>query len=316
MKIVTYDDVDPDSVYRLMSTSFGWGGMTASAVRRERRDDPRCFEGFAFYAVADGRPVAQVIPFRMRVRLTTGIETIGAIAGVCSHPSTWGQGYARKTMDRAHEWFREEGLRIAALTTSRNIRGYGVYQRMGYRELGPFFRAYRTLPRKRPHPKGVRFRRARTSDSPLIVRLFATSTRDLLGWTVRNTEEFRSSLAWHSRSIARYRVVLREGAPVAYFRTRPFDDVLFDELVAPREEDFRAAIALLEAEARPRISVTDWVTAQRDQDRLRAAGYELDGPIPDTTMVLPLDGQVATADLAAAFGVGTRTFAHYPSEDF
>ncbi|MGI0149167.1 MAG: GNAT family N-acetyltransferase, partial [Thermoplasmata archaeon] len=252
MKFLTYDEVDPDAVYRLMSTSFGWGGVTASAVQRERREDPRCFEGFAFYAVENGKPVAQVIPFRMRVRLATGIETIGAIAGVCSHPAKWGQGYARRTMERAHEWFREEGLRIAALTTSRNIRGFGLYRKMGYTELGPFFRAYRTLPRKRLRPKGIRLRKARRGDLPLIVRLFGASTRGLLGWTVRSVEEFRASLTWNSRSIHRYRIVLRGGMPVAYFRTLASNDVLFDELVAPRGEDFRATLELLEAESRSR----------------------------------------------------------------
>lgn len=74
MKIVTYDEVDPLDVYRLTSMTFGWG-LAESHVRRERREDPRCFEGYALYAVEDGRPLAQVIPFRMQVRLATGIST-------------------------------------------------------------------------------------------------------------------------------------------------------------------------------------------------------------------------------------------------
>src|SRR5213595_2866965 len=100
MRIVTYDEVDPRAVRQLCATAAGWD-LPEDHIRKIRRVDPRCFDGFALYAVE---------------------ETVGAIAGVCSHPTRWGQGFARATMQRAHEWFLSEGLRLAALTTSRNIR--------------------------------------------------------------------------------------------------------------------------------------------------------------------------------------------------
>ena len=315
MKIMTYDDVDPTAVYRLTSMAFGWG-LTESHVRRERREDPRCFEEFGFYAVEDGRPLAQVIPFRMRIRLATGVETIGAIAGVCSHPSVWGLGYARKTMERAHEWFQGEGFRIAALTTSRNIRGFGIYRKMGYVDLGPFYRAYRLLPKERPRPKGIRFRQARRTDLALLQRFFETHTRGLLGWTVRGLGEFRAKMAWGHRLLERVRIVLRDGKPVGYFRSRPDEQVLIREAILPRIEDFRATVALLEARSRGKVATADWITSRKDQERFRALGYTLDSPDPGTSMAFSLDGRLEDADLLAAFGVTAGTFVHHPTENF
>lgn len=315
MKIVTYDDVDPLAVYRLTSMAFG-SGLTPSHVRRERRADPRCFEGYALYAVEDDRPLAQVIPFRMRVRLSTGIETIGCIGGVCSHPSVWGQGYARKTMDRAHDWFRSEDLRIAALTTSRNIRGFGIYRKMGYVDLGPFYRAYRTLPNHRPRPKGIRFRPARPTDLPQLQKFFQAYTLGLLGWTVRGLAEFRATMAWGHHLLRTIRVVLRDRRPVGYFRIHADVGLVIREPILPRMNDFRAAIGLLEARSQTQVATADWITSRKDRDRFASLGYEIEAPDPGTSMALSLHDDVADGDLLNAFGVSKGIFAHYPTENF
>src|SRR5436305_12528983 len=131
MRIVTYDEVDPRAVRQLCATAAGWD-LPEDHIRKIRRVDPRCFDGFALYAVEDGKVVTQVIPFHMRVRLRSGEETAGAIAGVCSHPTRWRQGLARATMQRAHEWFLSEGLRFAALPTSPNICGSPTYEHLAY----------------------------------------------------------------------------------------------------------------------------------------------------------------------------------------
>ncbi|MCI4371616.1 MAG: GNAT family N-acetyltransferase, partial [Thermoplasmata archaeon] len=287
-----------------------------SHVRRERRADPRCFPGFALYAMEDGRLLAQVIPLRLRVRLTTGIETIGGVAGVCSHPSQWGRGSAWKTMEGAHDLFRAEGYRIAALTTSRNIRGFGLYQKMGYVEPGSFYRAYRDLPRHRTRPTGVRLPAATRVDIPAIVRLFQAHTRGLHGWTVRGVEDLRSRVTWSPRFLEKFRMVVRGATPVGYFRTRPADDVLMEEVMAPNDRDFAAVVAVQEARARTRIATVNWIAATKDQDRFRSLGYEIDGPIPDVTMARSLDDRLDSKDLPTAFGVTGGTFAHYPTEDF
>jgi GNAT superfamily N-acetyltransferase len=185
MQVRTYEEVDPYEVYKLTMVTFRWP-LTPKYVRHFLRRDPRRCDGYALYAVEHGRPVAQVVPLRMPVRLTNGVEGVGGVAGVCSLPSVWGRGFARGRIERAHDIYRELGLRITTLTTSRNIRGYGIYRKMGYVDLGDFFQASRTLPSGGRGRGGLRVRRASPRDLPEIQASFERYTADLLGWTERD----------------------------------------------------------------------------------------------------------------------------------
>lgn len=73
MQIRTHDEVDPFEVHKLNLASFGWA-VAESRMRRQAQTDPRVMEGFARYAVERGRLLAQVIPLKMPVRLTSGVE--------------------------------------------------------------------------------------------------------------------------------------------------------------------------------------------------------------------------------------------------
>ena len=165
MQIRTYEEVDSGEVYRLAMLSFGWR-LTPDLVRHLVRRDPAAVPGYAFYAVERGHVVAQVVPMLMDVRLTSGIERVGGVAGVCSLPSVWGRGYARRLMAHTHRYFRDQGLDLCTLTTSRNIRGYRIYRRMGYVDLAQFPLGVRLLPPRRNRPVGVGFRKVRRDDLP------------------------------------------------------------------------------------------------------------------------------------------------------
>lgn len=315
MRIRTYDEVDHYSAYRLSSVAFGWG-ISERAVRVVRMKDPRYLDYFAVYAVERGKPLAQVVPMRMPVRLATGIEEVGGLQAVCSHPTVWGEGYARRLMKHIHDEFRSLGLRISTLTTSRNIRGYHVYQGLGYRDITDFYRGTRYVPRNRRRPEGIRLRKAKKRDLPDIQRLFMTYTRDLLGWTIREPEVLPTTVTTDSHYLDRYRMIIRNGEVVGYLRMRPEWNVHFEEVMAPRARDFRDAIALRECEVRGKHASTTWITARKDQDRLRNIGYDLDGPIGDTTMAVSLKPGLKTRDLPALFGADSGRFAHYPTDDF
>lgn len=73
MQLRTYDEVDPYEVYKLTMLTFGWP-LTPRYVRHFLRRDPRRCDGFAIYAMEGGKPVAQVVPLKMPVRLTGGVE--------------------------------------------------------------------------------------------------------------------------------------------------------------------------------------------------------------------------------------------------
>ncbi len=315
MQIRTYDELDPYEVQKLTFASFGWV-MEERWVRTILRRDPRYLDGYALYAVERGKPLAQVVPMRMAVRLKTGVEEVGGLQGVCSHPSVWGKGYARRLMEHVQARFREMGLQISTLTSSRNTRGYSVYQALGYVDLAPFYSGSRSVPRNRRRPKDIRIRTATGRDLPTIQKLFESYTRDLRGWTARHPDVFPALGAWCPKFLDRYRIVERGGAVVGYLRTDPARDPLFEEAIAPRTVDLRAAVAAMEARVRGKVATTTWITCRKDQERFRSLGYDLDGPIGDTTMALSLTREIRTRNLPALFGATRGLFAHYPSDDF
>ena len=296
MQIRTYEEVDPREVFRLTMLAFGWR-LTPDLVRHFLRRDPATVPGYAFYAVEMGHVMAQAVPMLMNVRLTTGVEQVGGVAGVCSLPSVWGRGYARRLMTHTHGFFREQGVGLSTLTTSRNIRGYRIYRRMGYVDLARLPLGVRSLSPRTTRPVGMGFRKVRRDDLPRLQTFFAQYVRGHLGWTERDPRRLACSAAWDSHVLDRYRMVMRNGRPVGYVHrssggwTRGAEVVVSEETIVPVKEDFRATVRALEAKAKGPFAAVDATGSRRDQGWYRSLGYRLDDSLPATVMALPLDGR-------------------------
>ncbi len=313
MQIKDYEEVDPDEVVRLSLAAFRHA-LLPEELRSLLGSDPRYAYGGGVYAVERGRLLAQAAPMRFPVRLTTGVEPVGGVAGVCSLPSVWGRGYARRLMAHLHARFREDGLRIATLTTSKNLRGYGMYLRLGYVDLAPFYLGTRAVAGRARRVSNLRIRKLRTRDLPRIHDLYKEATQGLLGWTERSPREVPNHVATFARERACYRVAVRAGTIVGYLRTHE-DGCLMEEVVAPRHTDFRGLVAAMEASSRRRVSTAEWITCRRDASRFRSLGYRLD-PTGDTTMAASLTRSIRSRDLPRLFGGTTGRFVQYPSDDF
>ncbi len=315
MQIRTFDEVDPFEIHKLSLTSFGWAAPERR-MRRQVREDPRVVEGYGRYAVERGRIVAQVVPLKMPVRLTSGVETIGGIAAVCSLPEIWGRGYIRRLMDHVHGLYREMGIRIAALTTSRNIRGYGVYRKLGYADLAPFYRGVKRI-RSRPRPPdGVRLSVPRARDLPAIQGLFREFAKPFFGWTERRDTFLGGEQIWFERPFSWFRLVHRDGKIVGYFRTVPGEEDCTQEYVLKRDPDLRATLRAVEAKARYGFSNISPMSTTADHDRFRGAGYELVGPTPGKAMAVSLERGLRTRDLPRLFGATQGRFLLYPTDAF
>ncbi len=256
MRILRYDEVDPLEAVRLSTAAFH-RALQPEQIEALVRKEPRHAYGYGVYAVERGRVLAQAVPLRFPVRLRSGVEPVGGIAGVCSLPSEWGRGFARRLMEHLHAMFRADGLRIAALTTSRNIRGYGLYARLGYVDLAPFFVGTKALRGPRRRPDGVRVRRAHTRDHGAMHALYREATEGLLGWTERSAAELPAHTAIFPTERACYRVAFRGPRLVGYFRTHTDGGCLLEEVVAPRERDFRGIVAAAEAGAATRLATVE-----------------------------------------------------------
>lgn len=315
MRIRTFDEVDPFEIHKLVLASFGWA-MPESRMRRQIRKDPRVMEGYTVYAVERGRLLAQVMPLKMNVRLTTGVETIGGIAAVCSRPEVWGRGYIRRLMEHVHGMYREAGFRIAALTTSRNIRGHGVYTGLGYMDLTPFYRATKRVSRRPSRPGGLRLRVPRRRDIPRIQDLFRTFARGFTGWTERDSRFLGGEDIWFDRILDRFRLVYHDGKLVGYFRTIPGEEDFVEEVVLRRRSDFRAAMRAVEAGSGGGFTNIALLTSSFDLRRFRELGYHIVGPTPGRAMALSLVHDLPTKELPRLFGVPERRFLLYPTDAF
>src|SRR2546428_4150440 len=154
MRVRTYDEIDPLAAFRLGVVSFG-SAWDEAKVRRVRAHDRTYLEEFALYAEERGRVLAQVVPRRLAVRTPHGLEEVGGLAAVCSHPGVWGRGFARRLIEATHDRLRELGLSASDLTTRRDIRGYGLYAKLRYADLAPVQQAIPQVSR-RMAPNGDR----------------------------------------------------------------------------------------------------------------------------------------------------------------
>src|SRR3989442_5471661 len=98
MRVRTYDEIDPLAAFRLGVVSFG-SAWDEAKVRRVRAHDRTYLEEFALYAEERGRVLAQVVPRRLAVRTTSGVEEIGGLAAVCAHPAERGRAFPRRVME-------------------------------------------------------------------------------------------------------------------------------------------------------------------------------------------------------------------------
>lgn len=314
MQIRSFEEVDPRDARHLTAIAFGWS-MTESEMRRIYRRDPRYPWGPPLYAVERGTPLAQVVPMRFPVRLTSGVEDVGGLQGVCSLPRVWGRGYARRLIEHVHDLFRDSGIRISTLTTGKNIRGYRVYRDLGYVDVAPFYRGTRAVPEDKPRAQGLRIRKARAEDLPRIHELYLQATRGLLGWTERSPLELPAAYRTFPWIRGRYRVAVRGRRVVGYLRSRPGDAAHMEEVIAPAEADFRGIVGAMEPTARGRLATANWLTCRRDVARFARLGYRIDA-ISDTTMAVALTPGVRTRELPRRFGGTSGRFVQYPTDDF
>ncbi len=315
MQIRTFDEVDPFEIHKLTLASFGWAAPERR-MRQQIRADPRVMEGYGRYAVERGRILAMVVPLKMPVRLASGVETIGGVAAVCSLPEVWGRGYIRRLMEHVHGLYREEGFRIAALTTSRNIRGYGVYRKLGYVDLAPFYRATKRIRVRPAPPDDVQLRHPRARDIPRIQALFRAFAKPFYGWTERHTTFLGGEQIWFEDILDRFRLVYRGGDLVGYLRTIPGEEDFSEEYVVRRSSDFRAAVHAVESRTRYGFSNITPLTTTPDLARFRRLGYDILGPTPSTAMAIPLTPGLRGKDLPRLFGGPQGRFLLSPTDAF
>lgn len=137
MKIAYYRDLkDRDDLFHLWSQSFGW--LAAPSMIDEWADTDLRLKGtpVGVCGIVGGKMAGFVGVLEIPTRDKRGnVELIGGIWAIATRPSVARSGVGKQLLDVAEDYFRERGIRLSMLTTSRAIVAHRWYSKVGYVEV-------------------------------------------------------------------------------------------------------------------------------------------------------------------------------------
>ncbi len=147
MNIVSYRELELRREFLpLMDQAFRW---PFNPKRREEiiDFDPRLRKSPVGYcALENNHVVGFVGVMDLATRTLDGtVEPAGGIFEVATLPSHARRGISTALMQKAHQYFQEQGYRFSFLNTNRALIAYAYYQKLGYTEAAEHQSAYRIL---------------------------------------------------------------------------------------------------------------------------------------------------------------------------
>ena len=306
MQIAEYDEVDPLGVLNLNLLSLGYA-LTPERVTLIRQLDRRPFPFFALYAIVDEVVAGQVAVYRLPMVTTHGLEDVGGICAVSTHPAFSRRGIAERLMEEAHLRMLAAGLRFSTLGTARHRGAYQLSLRQGYETVfapAQVFGSRESILRS----SSLHAEHAAHEKLALTDGIFENVARGHLGFA-RRQKDFLPMLAATGDLNAEDIWILRRGdQPVGYAIAHLSESVLrVSNFVLVKGIDPTGAIAAL-------AQVLDFSYLQLRADvpsaqaALQRAGYALQNPDWSVFMIKPLRPDLTLADARRLLGVGTEAF--------
>ena len=303
MKIVEYDDVDPEKVFQVTMLALGFP-LTPEHAAHIRRTDPRPFPCLAVCAVEDGVVVGHVGVFRLPMVTTGGREDVGGVWAVSTHPQYAGREVASRLLDEAHARMRIAGLRFSTLGTDRFRGAHRLYRRHGYEDMSIWATALARWETAH-QPTRLRAEPAGPGGYDFVEQVFASVASDYLGFAWRHTPFARLRdkvklddilILWENNQPVGY-ALASEDRSILYV-----NDLLLRIGVNPAE-----AVAAVASRVR-----TTYVQVKINRPveiaSLRRAGYQVAHPDWSAFMLKPLVPEVTVEDAHRLFGIGTDRF--------
>jgi len=291
MQILSYDEVDPESVSVLNWTCFHWL-LTPELAERLRRQDPWLPDNFALYAVDGGVVRAQVGTCTVDTETTEGVERVGFVWGVCTRPDSARKGYATALLEESQRLLLEDDVRFAVLGTRRSFIAYDIYHDMGYRDLGDFGMAVKRCGGARETE--VVFTKGLTPDE--AHDLFQRHSDGLLGFVHRfkGAIDVRE-LNFHDGPYMKG-TFSRDGETIGYAVGLSSDGfVNLFEMCCVDIGDVPDCITALERHFKPTHIMYDWTPRTAMMDQLVLSGF---------TPVTRTWGRFMTVDLTGELDIG------------
>ncbi len=333
VEIVGIDEVDLEELLELHHECFSYP-ITPESIRRMRLIDDRLPRRVGYYARDGPRLLGQVELLTFDVSTTAGTEHVGGIWGVCTRSDRGRERIARTLMEAAHAGFREEGLDLVLLMTSRSFVAHTFYRALGYHDLTQFPWAVR---RVRAGPDAPTARSGSTDGGAgpdTVAAADAAGGRDSdalsLAWAVR---EDLAALYWIYRQTVDGRLGFVHRARNFIERAEAWGDVDLEQVCTARRSDridgyaiLRQTIAGTEIReiAGPPATIAPFIRLieqasggthviastlfHPDQrEAFRTAGYRFHERSWGSLLALSLTGRPAES-IRAALGIGTGRF--------
>lgn len=309
LKIVTYDEIDPEQANLLDFVCFGF---TASVDRTKliRKLDTSFADYFSLYALNDeGQAVSQVGVLHLDTQTAEGPEKIGGIWGVATLPGYARQGFSTAVMKRAHELIREHGMRISMLLTGADLVAYGMYSKLGYSTLATFQRGIKRLTPRRGKKSALRLRKFSGKDSNPLDRIFNSENKNALGFVRRPIGFMAMKLKTQQITPEKIKVATSKGVPVGYLRYETeADTVTIRELVGLDDSNLEAALLEFEIQSKARWAYARGICDRRLTKVLEKAGYRLYQPDYGLVMAASVDGSLTAQAMSNLYGANEGRF--------
>ena len=303
MKILTFDELDPLSVFNLTMLALDFP-LTPEHAEHIRRTDPRPFPCLSVCAVEGEQVIGHVGIFRLPMVTTEGREDVGGVWAVSTHPEHSGRGVATSLLEEAHTRMRQAGLRFSTLGTSRSGVSYRLYRRHGYEDMN--VRATALARWDTAHqPTRLRAEPAGPAGYDFVEKVFEEIAQDYLGF------------AWRHQPFARLRdkvgladiwMLWNNDRVVGYALVDADKTVLkITDLLLKSGVDAAEAVAAVASVLK---TAYVWVKLSRPEEiaSLRRAGYQVAHPDWGAFMLKPLAPEVTAEDARRLLGIGTDQF--------
>jgi GNAT superfamily N-acetyltransferase len=303
MKILEYGDINPRDAFNLSMLALDFP-LTPELAQHIRRTDPRPFPFLAVYAVEEGTAVGQVGVFRLPVMTTEGMEDIGGVWAVSTHPGYSGRGVASRLLEEAHSRMRAAGLRFSTLGTGRSGTAYRLYQRHGYEDMcvwGTALARWETahqptrLQARPPGPSGYEF----------VEEVFEKISGDYLGfsWRYKPFQRLRDKV-----SLEEIWILWEGDQPVGYALARVDGSVLTISSLLLRSGVDAAEAAAAVVSGLKTAYVRVKLSRPAEFASLQRAGYQVSHPDYGAFMLKPLVPTLTIEDARRLLAVGTNRF--------
>ena len=317
MRVVAYDDIEPEDAMLIELVCFG-STTTPEKIKLIRRLDKRSSDYYSIYALDDhGKPVSQVVVLYIDTQTQEGREKIAGIQAVATLPGHLRRGLSTALMRRAHELARERGIRIAFSTTSSSIVAHGLYVKLGYSTLATFDRGYKRITSKSGKQRHVSLRKFDARVASRLDELFSSQTRDRLGFIHRQDGFMAMLVKTNQATPEKLRIAYSGGEVVGYARVQGEADVVTtNELVGTDDAARSSIVDQIERQPHALWAYCSSLCDARLSQLYRNRGYRLHEPCFGRVMVASVDGSLTGDEIAKLYGKDENRFVIYSLDSF